>query len=616
MSRFVLVLSLILSFISGFFGNNTFAKGIDGYPLANFAVTANASADGSFVGDVLRNPGKLGPWLEDMGSVEFLIRRDGKEYSLSDIDSHEVERLFPFVHGVYSGTPLGSAVLDATLFCPIGINDIATSSLPAVQIALDFTSGDKAEDFDLIIRPSRKDLSAVSAPSYSGAGNDGMLVVVDSNDASWTDDELVQHISLKPGETKSIRPLLVYYDPDWITANDYASGQEIAEHVYSVWNDLKARTEAFSAAIPTTGDEEIDTYLRWYMIPAVSLTRYTRNGEVLNMGYCELNQRDSYMTSWLHLVLFKDLDRKMIEESLASVSDAGKVPTTILPLIEREDDLDINAFLLMRIARYYKLYHNKGDLERWWPTMKRVMDWLISRDTNGNGLPMQISFWGDWKDVAGINGRLYSPFSGLIYMAALKNMQAMAKDCDDTAAADKYAQAYKKADEFINKPVEQGGLWNGDYYCQIWRDGSVNDKLLQDQTIGLMFGVVPPDRCESIINALNKNNFTQWGICETYPYYPDEFGYERGTYHNGGVWPWVSFMDDWGRVLNGRRNEAINLIKTVAKADLVDSGDWAPNEHINSRTGQNLGFKLQGWNSALFGLVYFGLLHPEITPWY
>lgn len=615
MLRLIIALMIIIPSLSGFHaqaGNRL----IDGYPLANFAVTANASADGSFIGNVLRNPGQQGRWLEDMGAVEFMIKKSDKIYSLSDFRSRTIDRQFPFVRSRYSGSPLGTAVLDATIFCPIGINDMSTSALPAVLIELTFTPGNDAEEFDLIVEPTRKDLAQVNAPSFSGAGNTGMLVAIDSDNTVWSAGRLIQHVSLKPGEKKVIKSLLVYYDADWVTANDYSSGEEIAGHVYAVWDDLKAKTETFSAAIPATEDTELNTYLRWYMIPAVSLTRCTRNGEVLNMGYCELNQRDSYMTSWLHLVFFKDIDRQMIEESIASVSDAGKVPTTILPLIEREDDLDINAFLIMRIARYYKLYHNKGDLKRWWPTMKRVMDWLIGRDTNGKGLPMQISFWGDWKDVAGVEGRMYSPFSGLIYMAALKNMQAMALECGDSAAADNYAQAYAKAYEFINKPIEQGGLWNGEYYCQIWRDGSVNDKLLQDQTIGILFGVVPADRSESIINALNKNNFTQWGICETYPYYADEFGYERGTYHNGGIWPWLSFMDDWSRLLSGRRNEAINLIKTVAKADLVDSGDWAPNEHINSRTGQNLGFKLQGWNSVLFGLVYFGLIRPEITPWY
>ena len=122
---------------------------------------------------------------------------------------------------------------------------------------------------------------------------------------------------------------------------------------------------------------------------------------------------------------------------------------------------------------------------------------------------------------------------------------------------------------------------------------------------------MPKHRARSIIRSLNRTNRTPYGICETWPYYPADFGYEPATYHNGAVWPWLSFVDDWARITLGRRREAIRLIKTVAHADLRDSGDWAANEHINSLTGENLGFQLQGWNAGLFGLVYFGLAEKD-----
>jgi glycogen debranching enzyme len=122
--------------------------------------------------------------------------------------------------------------------------------------------------------------------------------------------------------------------------------------------------------------------------------------------------------------------------------------------------------------------------------------------------------------------------------------------------------------------------------------------------IGVFYGVVPGDRAEKIVESLNKQSLTQWGIAETTPYYPAGWGYEEATYHNGGVWPWLSFMDCWARLKMGRTDEAISLIKRVAKADLTDSGDWSPNEHINSLTGENLGYHIQGWNAGLFGLVF------------
>ena len=71
-------------------------------------------------------------------------------------------------------------------------------------------------------------------------------------------------------------------------------------------------------------------------------------------------------------------------------------------------------------------------------------------------------------------------------------------------------------------------------------------------------------------------------------------------------------MDCWARTVIGRDSEAADLVRTVAKADMIDSGDWSPNEHINSLTGENLGYHIQGWNAALFGLAYFGFMHPGI----
>ena len=72
------------------------------------------------------------------------------------------------------------------------------------------------------------------------------------------------------------------------------------------------------------------------------------------MGYSEMNQRDSFWTTWLHLVLWTDLEREMIEKSASFQRPDGKIPTTVLPVIERGDDIDINEYFNLRIARYYE----------------------------------------------------------------------------------------------------------------------------------------------------------------------------------------------------------------------------------------------------------------------
>lgn len=588
-----------------------------GYPIANFALTVNVSEQGDMYGQVLQNVGKLGGWLLDRGPVRVELEKDGKKETLSQFKDKDIRRVFPFVEAEYAKSSHISSNIKLKTFCPLAVNDAETSSLPVLMLEMECTNPTRKEEtFTIVVKPGNEICGQMSSDNEGkrSVASNGSFAVAADVDAEWSGNAFRVPVTLKGKEMKAVRIAISLYDSDWISARSFASAGEVVEHACSVWDILETKTEEFSQAIPETGIEDVDTYLRWYMVPAISLTRYNKKGEILTMGYMELNPRDSYWTTWVHLLLYKDAERKMIEECLAAVSPAGKMPTTILPVIEREDDLDINAFLILRAARFYQLYHEKDKLLSYWPVLKKAMDWLISRDTKGKGLPRQVSFWGDWKDVKGVEDREYSPFSALVYLAALKKMMYMGEECGDSVAIEKYEDAYRKGYDILNKPVEEGGMWNGRYYCQLWKDGSVNDKLLEDQTIGILFDVVPRDKALKIIESLNEMSLTPYGVAETFPYYPKEFGLDPATYHNGAVWPWVNFMDCWARIRLGQKDDAIDIIKRVGRADIIASGDWSANEHINSLTGENLGFHIQGWSAALFGTVYFGLVNPDIVP--
>mgnify|MGYP001776116450 FL=1 len=588
-----------------------------GYPIANFALTVNVSEQGDMYGQVLQNVGKLGGWLLDRGPVRVELEKDGKKETLSQFKDKDIRRVFPFVEAEYAKSSHISSNIKLKTFCPLAVNDAETSSLPVLMLEMECTNPTRKEEtFTIVVKPGNEICGQMSSDNEGkrSVASNGSFAVAADVDAEWSGNVFRVPVVLKGKEMKTVRIAISLYDSDWISARNFASAGEVVKHACSVWDILETKTEEFSQAIPETGIEDVDTYLRWYMVPAISLTRYNKKGEILTMGYMELNPRDSYWTTWVHLLLYKDAERKMIEECLAAVSPAGKMPTTILPVIEREDDLDINAFLILRAARFYQLYHEKDKLLSYWPVLKKAMDWLISRDTKGKGLPRQVSFWGDWKDVKGVEDREYSPFSALVYLAALKKMMYMGEECGDSVAIEKYEDAYRKGYDIVNKPVEEGGMWNGRYYCQLWKDGRVNDKLLEDQTIGILFDVVPRDKGLKIIESLNEMSLTPYGVAETFPYYPKEFGLDPATYHNGAVWPWVNFMDCWARIRLGQKDDAIDIIKRVGRADIIASGDWSANEHINSLTGENLGFHIQGWSAALFGTVYFGLVNPDIVP--
>lgn len=589
---------------------------VDGYPIANFGVTANVGADGSLFGRILQNTGRLGGWLNDRGALTLSVCKDGRSALLSDFRDKEVNRRFPFVTARYADSPVIGSSLSLRVWAPVGVNDVSVTALPVIMIDAEVKNPTKSVEafqlaWDADLQPGGAKVEA--REDFCAVASGGRLLAA-SVPMEVQGSQAVIPLTVRPGKSLRLRMAVVLHDKEWVTVRDFGSAELVAGHVFANWGKLLKLTRGFDRALPSSGIEDIDEAMRWYIVPALSLTRCTADGNVLTMGYCELNQRDSYWTSWLHLALFPDLERRMIAESAAAQSPEGKIPTCILPVIERHDDIDINCFFIMRATRYARGRGDWSIVRDNWKALRNAADWLISRDVTGDGLPVQVSFWGDWKDVKGVEGRKYSPFSAAMYLAALARMQESAVRLGDHEAARKYADAYERGHRFMNAADSEGGLWNGKFYRQQWYDGRADDHLLQDQTAGILFGVVPDDRARSILDELNARSLTPYGIAETMPYYPAGFGYRPGEYHNGGVWPWVSFMDAWSRLRMRRRDEAVNLIRRVAKADLYDSGDYAANEHISSQTGENLGFQLQGWNADIFGLVLYGLHRPDVVP--
>ena len=570
---------------------------LGGFPIVNFAMAAQVDSDGTLYGSILRNTGRLGGWLENVGALNVSVITANGDHPLSTFQKKDINRSFPIVSATYRDSHILHSTLTIETFCPLVAHNGNDTALPVILLQVD-VKATHDEVFSLHFVPDVHE------------GQD-LTLTTDQPDIAPTAQALDIPLQLKAGECRRLRIVISHLDDTWVAAQRFADEQALAQYALAHWDHLAAGTRLFNDALPYTGDSRIDPYLPCYLLPALILTRLSAQGDVLTMGYCELNQRDSFWTTWLHLFLYPDLEWTMIQESYAAMRPSGKIPTCILPTIERWDDLDINLFLLLRTARYYAVWQNRSDLMTLWPQMCRCMDWVISRDNSHRGLPEQVSFWCDWKDVPYMQDRRYSPFVAMLYLAALDQMQKIAAICGDDERCRHYAEVYQQAYEFTNRSTDEGGLWNGSFYAQIQKDGTVSNLLTQDQMVGVLYGVIPHERAEAIIQALNTHALTPYGICNMWPYIPSVTDPE-GTYHNGGMWPWMSFMDCWARIEAGHRDEAIDLMQRVFRADIDDSGDAVPNEHINTLTGENLGFPIQGWNANLIGLLYFAFRYPTL----
>ncbi len=588
---------------------------VDGYPCCNFKIGANISAEGKIFGNIIHNPSGYGQWLSSLGNITASITYNTNSIEFDDFQNKTINRNWPFVKTEQSDPKINDIQVNTLTYAPIAYNDDFTSSLPFIISKIDFINSGDTKQLELNLQTSQY----IDTPYYIDRSNKDFTMLCSGNkfvavlhqkNVNYIIDRLSTPVILKPGEAKTIHIITGIYDDMSKSAQAFNSPQEILAYASDNLELLENKTNDFTKKLPVVNDREINRYLRWHMIPAVILTKTMKDGNVLTMGYSELNQRDSYWTSFAHLLLWPELEKKMIFESIEHQRNDGKIPTTILPTIERNDDIDITCYFILRAARYYNHHKDSQFLKYCYPAMKNAIGFLKSLDINNQGMPQQHSFWADWKDVNGIEGRKYAPHMAFTYLAALKEMINAAKILEYSDDAEVYQAMYTKADKLINLPVESGGLWNGKFYQQTWNDtakNQTNKKLLQDQVVGIVFDVMPKERATLVLNALDAS-ITEYGTAETMPFYPDSFGYPQGCYHNGGMWPYLNYIHSWALLKSGRTDDGINLMKKCAKATLENNNKYLPYEYINSINGSTGGHCIQGWNADFLAAVYFGIL--------
>jgi len=614
-----------------------------GLVIGNSTISASVTGNGRLYGRLLYNPPYFTAGdnsLREAGECGFTFGADGKTVSDCELHWNVRDKAYPKYEA--DAKIDGELSVSVLAFSPLSINDEELIFAPAAVTEftlVNSSSADKTVNVSCEWHPTTDalrasfgkagELSPVSDTHAMVSEGDAFISAFGGSDFVADVGEnghvsLTATVTVPAGESATCVFLLGIFEKDHRFRMKHGSAAEVCRYFEKNYAFLRGEIFDFVSAVPSLGDEKIYLYTRWYMQAAILLTKSTVTGEVMTMGYTELNQRDSFWTSFLHVSLWSSLERDIIRLSARWMRPDGKIPTTLLPKIERDFDIDINEYFCLRIARYYRFHRDRSFLEETYGAYLRSVDFILGFDRDGDGLPEQetpdnpMCFWGDWKDVLGVIGRKLSPHFCLLWLAVLKEGAFLAREMEDAEHAHRFDSLYAKAYETVNRDVSDGGLWAGDHYAEVWYDGREMTEILEDQTVGLIWGVVPPERVAMIYNALSRSE-NEFGIRETYPYRPDSFGYVGGDYHNGGIWPYLMFCDIMSRYVNGYADDAERLIRKIGRADLELPGDFAPNEYLNGDTGENCGKEIQGWSSALYGAVThgaFGISHTgerEIT---
>lgn len=220
--------------------------------------------------------------------------------------------------------------------------------------------------------------------------------------------------------------------------------------------------------------------------------------------------------------------------------------------------LDSNPDFVANVA---ELYNQNGDL-KWVKThqlsCEKALDWIIKRDSNGNGLvemmtdSHQQKKGSDWIDIiwaayenAFINAKLYY---------ALVEWADIEKQLGNPAKEKYYQQFAEKLKASFNQPISAGGFWDDEKKCYIhWRDkdGSIhgNNMVTPVNFMAIAYGICEDEaRTKAILDGIEaqmqKEQLFFWPIC-MYSYAPGEgndWQFPFPNYENGDI-----FLS-WGAV--------------------------------------------------------------------
>lgn len=299
--------------------------------------------------------------------------------------------------------------------------------------------------------------------------------------------------------------------------------------------------------------------------------------------------------------------------------------------------MDANPDLVANVAELYDLTGDKAWLKTHQVSCEKALDWILARDSDGNGLVEMMTDkegqkrGSDWIDIiwasyenAFVNAKLYH---------ALVEWAALERQLGDMGKAGYYEDFARKLKIAFNRPVTAGGFWDEERRCYVhWRDkdGSVHGRNMVTPVnfMAIAYGICD-DRArargilDTIETQMEREKLFFWPLCMT-SYASGEgndWQFPFPNYENGDL-----FLS-WGSVaVNAYAHYKPELAIKYIRNVLDQYGrDGLAFQRYGRRLGNGLGDDILSGNSlSVVGLyqAIYGInprynrlyLEPHITP--
>lgn len=324
------------------------SNGADGVRfIGNFGL----SAVGSALERLSVNPSVTDQYLTNVGTATLYLTTPRGETVVADNKTSSVwpELVLPPQHG-----------LSMTAFAPISPRNSSLGFLPAVVMrwtaaaatrrnnsaSASADSAPAVQHVAYVFDCDPRDISSQGQPSFCPGFFASSNVPSVPCSAAPPPAKNIKRFCLNVSvSTSSGADLVVgYFNTNGVYATPSSqwylgldSAEALSAFVLSNVDMLEREHKDFVSVLPRTGDAKRDASIRWFTESAVLLTKGAQTN-VLTMGYVELNQRDSFWTSWLHVKLWPDIDLAILQETATnqcgeptahppSACTAGKIPT-------------------------------------------------------------------------------------------------------------------------------------------------------------------------------------------------------------------------------------------------------------------------------------------------
>jgi glycogen debranching enzyme len=314
---------------------------------------------------------------------------------------------------------------------------------------------------------------------------------------------------------------------------------------------------------------------------------------------------------------------------------------------------DATALFIVAANQHLSAHPDPRLLSRLWPGLRRAHAWLGYQDANQFSV-IDSPMGGDWMDsTLQRSGKLL--YVNALYLRATRGMAEMATATDEAETYRKLAERLRRAINTLFWPtrdLDHSSLLEGvehppeaelayphpvgpaaravairperDHYISHVEGGRYVDECdVLANVLAVLYDVADGVRARRIMASLHRGAAARPYPMRTYPrsfaagdrwgmYKHDleAFQGERwrnppGSYHNGGVWPFIGGLYVVALDRVGMAAEARAELRRLTAANRLskDGRDWGFHEWIHAETGEPSGAPRQTWSAGTYLLA-------------